>query len=415
VADGSRNGRGQLTAVKTAACFLAMFFGAAFASPADLPCNLPPPSQMTTLPLPGHPFQAAFSKDGCWAFVSLLTNKEPEKFSGVAVLRRTEAGLELVRSIELHPGPVGMVVTHDGELLIAANGQGIFFLSTASLISGRGQPIVATIRENPSATTLFVSVTRDDKYVFASEEGENTITVVDLARVRARGNTRNPVVGKIPVGEGPVALTFSSDEHLLYTTSERALPAWGWPNRCDREDPEDPPSQWPEGAVVVVDVERAKRDPAGSVLGKLEAGCSPVHLAMSPLGDRAYVTARKDDAVAIFDPRMFLADPAHARVGTVSVGTAPVPILVLDQGKRLVVGNSNRFGTHPRGTETLSVLDTSVIENSGNATVGSIPAGEFPRALVVSPDGRLLLLANFGSSSLQLMDPLDLPIDKSGR
>jgi DNA-binding beta-propeller fold protein YncE len=309
-----------------------------------------------------------------------------------------------------------MVLTHDGELLIAANGQGIVFLSTAGLISGQGQPILATIRENPSATTLFVNVTRDDKYVFASEEGENTITVVDLARLRARGNIRNPVVvGKIPVGEGPVSLTFSADEHLLYTTSERALPAWGWPNRCDREDPEDPPTQWPEGAVLIVDVERAKTQPASSVVGKLEAGCSPVHLAISPLGDRAYVTARKDDAVAIFDPRMFLADPAHARVGTISVGTAPVPILVMDEGKHLVVGNSNRFGTHPAGTETLSVLDTSVIESSGDATVGSIPAGEFPRALVMSPDGRMLLLANFGSSSLQLMDPLDLPIEKSAR
>jgi len=401
--------------MRTAACFLAMFFGAVLASAADLPCNLPLSSQMTTLPLPGHPFQAVFSKDECWAFVSLLTNKEPDKFSGVAVLRRTEGGLELARTIELHPGPVGMALTHDGELLIAANGQGIVFLSTASLISGRGQPIVATIRESPSATTLFVNVTRDDKYVFASEEGENTITVVDLARVRARGNPRNPVVGKIPVGEGPVALTFSADEHLLYTTSERALPAWGWPNRCDREDPEDPPSQWPEGAVLVIDVERAKKEPASSVVGKLEAGCSPVHLAISPLGDRAYVTARKDDAVAVFDPRMFLANPAHARVGTVSVGTAPVPILVMDQGKRLLVGNSNRFGTHPAGTETLSVLDTAVIESSGNPAVGRIPAGEFPRSLVMSPDGRMLLLANFGSSSLQLMDPLDLPIDKSSR
>ena len=124
--------------MKIAACFLAIFLGAAFSSAADLPCNLPLPSRMTKLPLPGHPFQAVCSKDGCRAFVSLLTNKEPDKFSGVGVLRRTEGGLELVRSVELHPGLVGMALTHDGALLIAANGQGIIFLSTASLISGRG-------------------------------------------------------------------------------------------------------------------------------------------------------------------------------------------------------------------------------------------------------------------------------------
>jgi hypothetical protein len=76
-----------------------------------------------------------------------------------------------------------------------------------------------------------------------------------------------------------------------------------------------------------------------------------------------------------------------------------------------VVGNSNRFGTDPTGTETLTVLDTSANANGGLLVVGSIAAGAFPRSLVMSQDGKILLLANFGSSSLQILDARRLPIN----
>jgi DNA-binding beta-propeller fold protein YncE len=400
--------------MRIATFLAAVFLNVAFGGPPVPPCSFPLSSQMTSLPLPGHPFQTVFSKDGCWVFVSLLTNKEPDKFSGVAVLHNAGGHLGLVRLVELHPGPVGMALTHDGRSLIAANGEGVVLLSTRDLISGRGQPIINSVRENPSARTILVRVTADDRFLFASEEAENTITVIDLTMMRSRSNLKNAVVGKIPVGDGPVALTFSSDERLLYTISERALPEWGWPNQCEVEDPLDAPSKLPAGAILIVDVERAKKDPKHSVVGKLEAGCSPVHLALSTSGDRAYVTARKDNNVEIFDTRRFLVDPAHARVGLVPVGTAPVPIVAIAGGRQVVVGNSNRFGTDPVGTETLLVLDTSMGDDHPSV-IGSIPAGEFPRSLVISPDGRILVLANYGSSSLQIMDSLRLPINKIER
>jgi DNA-binding beta-propeller fold protein YncE len=44
------------------------------------------------------------------------------------------------------------------------------------------------------------------------------------------------------------------------------------------------------------------------------------------------------------------------------------------------------------------------------ATLGTIPAGAFPREMAVSADGRTLFLTNFGSQSLQAIDIGNLPI-----
>jgi len=59
---------------------------------------------------------------------------------------------------------------------------------------------------------------------------------------------------------------------------------------------------------------------------------------------------------------------------------------------------------------TFSVMDSRTVsgyrKHSGR---------EFPRSLVMSPDGRILVLANYGSGSLQIMDSLRLLINKIGK
>jgi DNA-binding beta-propeller fold protein YncE len=115
--------------------------------------------------------------------------------------------------------------------------------------------------------------------------------------------------------------------------------------------------------------------------------------------------------VGVFDTSKLLSDADHARLGTAAVGEAPVPVAVIDGGKKVVVGNSNRFagGNAP---ETLSVLDAAKMEQNGtDATIGTIPSGAFPREFDVSADGRTLFLTNAGSSSLQVIDIDRLPVE----
>jgi DNA-binding beta-propeller fold protein YncE len=111
----------------------------------------------------------------------------------------------------------------------------------------------------------------------------------------------------------------------------------------------------------------------------------------------------------MFDAAKLVTDPAHSRLATVTVGASPVPLALIEDGKILVVGNSNRFGPEADKPQTLSALDVSKIGHS-EAVVGTIPAGAFPREMCVSADGRTLFVSNFGSSSLEIIDAQNPPI-----
>lgn len=92
------------------------------------------------------------------------------------------------------------------------------------------------------------------------------------------------------------------------------------------------------------------------------------------------------------------------------VGSAPVPVALVQGGKTLVVGNSNRFSRDFQKAQTLTVIDTARIGQPG-AVVGTIPAGSFPREMCVSADGKTLLVANSGSNTLEIIDAQNPPIE----
>ena len=54
--------------------------------------------------------------------------------------------------------------------------------------------------------------------------GTATISVLDLAKIRKSGFGAVPAIGRIPVGNRPVALTFSANERFLMSTSQAMPP-----------------------------------------------------------------------------------------------------------------------------------------------------------------------------------------------
>ena len=159
----------------------------------------------------------------------------------------------------------------------------------------------------------------------------------------------------------------------------------------------------PQGAIIVLDVIKAKTDPAGAIVAKVPAGCSPVRLALSPDGRTAWVTARNSNAAIAFDTAKLVQDPQHARLTSVLVGTAPVGIAVIND--RVFVTNSNRFAADPTKPQTLMVIDSSNVKAGKAQVVGTIPAGAFPREFGKSPDGKTLFVANYLSNTLEVIDP----------
>ena len=385
-------------------------------------CNQATAEPITFVDLPGHPFTPIPTTDGCWIFVS-LSNPKGGLPSGVGVLRRAGGTTSLVRVIATDDGPAGMVLTHNGKVLIGAMDDRIVFLDTARMISGEGAAILGYFREpeyhgelgEMKVTTpgaVYVNVTSDDRWLFVSDEWAARINVIDLQKAQSSGFKEVSIVGVIPTGGLPIALTLSPDGRYLYTTAEVADKKWGWPNECKPEgqDPNKAKAEYPQGAVVVIDVARAKKDSANSVIAKVPSGCSAVRLAISPKGERVYVTARNADALLAFDTDKLVRDPEHPLIGQVPVGRSPVGVAVADGGRKVVVANSNRFAAAKEEKQNLTVIDTTKIASGPSAVLGVIPAGGFPRELRVTADGQTLLVTNFTSNTLELVDLARVPL-----
>ena len=381
------------------------------------PCIAPPKNAVTFIQTPGAPFTAIPSTDGCWVFVGLTTTGE------IAAFRRDRGELKLQYTVPLHESPTGMVLTHDGQLLLAATGDFVTVVDVSALTRGNDHPSVYTIRGDQFDGTIYVNVTHDDGYLFVANERGGTITVVNLRQARASGFKSSGIVGNIPAGEAPIAVTLSPDDKLLYSTSELASGplAAGWrcglcqhgaiatsevasgllaPGgaRCDTEGP---------GGIEVIDVARAEKDPAHSVLSLVPGGCEPVRLVLSNDGAIAYITARGEDKVLAFDTGRLETDPVRALLGQVPAGAAPVGLAI--GAGRLIVASSNRFGA-PGVQQHLTILDSNwQTWGHGSVLTAEVRAGLFPREERLSPDGKTLYVTNFTSNQLEMVDLTRLP------
>jgi DNA-binding beta-propeller fold protein YncE len=376
-------------------------------------CNAAAADPVTYVALPGHPFSTVASPDGCWLYVS-LTSAHPKSMNGVALLSRRAGQIKLKKVFLVESGPTGMTLTHDGKLLIVADDTHVVFMDTERMIAGHGDPILGYISDGDFPGIVYVNTTVDDRFLFVSDENSQTITVINLQKARAEGFKETAIVGKIPTGLAPIALTFSPDGRWLYTTSQVAPKDYNWPIECKPEgaDPATAQPRNPKGAIIIVDVMRAQTEPAHSIVARVPAGCSPVRLAITPDGSRVFVTARNSNSLLAFDTSKMQDDASHALVGTVPVGSSPVGVAVVNNGRQVLVTNSNRFARDQTARQTLTVIDATKVGDGQAAIIGSINAGIFPREFGHSPDGRTLFVANYNSNELEVIDLARMPVER---
>jgi hypothetical protein len=185
--------------------------------------------------LPGSPFQAIPTADGCYVFVSLVGAVEPgdprrapqpgAPMGGVAVVGRAGGEPSLIRVMALEGSPYGMALTHDGHLLIVASDDRVAFIDPARLIAGSADAIVGYLHDAPTAGRAYANVTPDDRWLFLSDESTRTISVVNLAKARTSGFDDSVVIGQIPVGRAP------SRSHSRQTIGSSTPPAKSRPLR----------------------------------------------------------------------------------------------------------------------------------------------------------------------------------------
>ena len=138
----------------------------------------------------------------------------------------------------------------------------------------------------------------------------------------------------------------------------------------------------PRGQLWVIGTARAESGAdGGAVLAHVAAGCQPVRVAVSPDGGTVWVTALQSDALLGFSAARLRGDPSRALQAVARVGSEPVGLLLVDDGRLALVGNSNRGlvpGTGSDVRQTVSVINTAAALAHRSAVLGVVPTGLFP-------------------------------------
>lgn len=251
------------------------------------------PGLQTTVSVPGHPFASVAAPSGQWIFVS-LDGDQPGP-GHIAVLQHTGASARLAHLIAVPNAPLGLALTHDGRLLVVADYSGVTVLDTARAEAGAANAVLGTIATGPRASTIEVAISPDDRYVFATNEFQNTMTVIDLRAALSDGFLPAAQVSVVPLDHDPVGMAFSPDGRYLYVTSEvsnEAVNTYGESGlRLDS-------GTHAVGTLSVVDVAQAEQNSTNAVVGRVLAGCVPVRVALSASGNVTWVTARGEHRAA---------------------------------------------------------------------------------------------------------------------
>jgi YVTN family beta-propeller protein len=148
------------------------------------------------------------------------------------------------------------------------------------------------------------------------------------------------------------------------------------------------------GNVSVIDTAIALTDPEHAVVATIPVGNTPLGVAIAPDGGFAYVANGQDEQtptpgdVSRIDTTKALTDPGHAVVKTIPVGNNPAGVAITPDGRWAYVTNSQGLrGTLPT-TGDVSVIDTK------DDAVDTVQVGNNPFGVAITPDGRFAYVAN---------------------
>jgi len=300
-----------------------------------------------------------------------LSDDSPWRVEGVSWL-----GDELI--------PRGIAVDSTGRRLLIANGAGGLLLADAQALSaGVGDPLLAVVSA-PARGSVQIALEPAGRFAFVTDEESATLSVFDFDGSLASASPHATLVGQATLPPAPVGVVCSADGRDLFVTSQR--------NRRGRQP----------GVLSVLAVADLVEAPERAGVVSVPSGHTPVRVAVSASApDLVWVTARDSNALLGFDRERLVAGRSRALRAVVGVGLAPTGLAVLAGGSRVVVANSNRYGSAEE-PQTLAVVDVeAALGHRRGALLGTIPAGAWPREVVALGDDRTVLVTNVYSRSLE--------------
>jgi DNA-binding beta-propeller fold protein YncE len=364
------------------------------------PCDLQTPGGRAEFSLPLHPLMVAELRHSCALLITLSDGLEPAK-GAIAVLKPVQGKLAIASVVNVPTEPVGMVLTADESVLAVAGTSRVYFVDVGELLARGTSAIIGVAQYDKGAGTVSLALSLDERFLFTSDEEAGTVTLINFAAARASRFTTAPVLGRIAVDWAPTVLKMTADGKHVLLPVEAVRRQYKPPILCAGQPGGEVVN--PVGAILSIEVAAASALPAGFVPARSYAGCSPVRMELSKDGRTAFVTNREDNFLRVMDvSKIFRGDP-DAVIGKVLVGPAPIGVAVVDHDRLAIVSNSNRWAKQ-QTPQTVAVVDIAGDHKRKPVVLGKIPVGIFPRDLAVSRDGRTVIVSNFGSNSLTLLE-----------
>jgi hypothetical protein len=222
--------------------------------------SCPAPPKPAVIVVPGRPFSAIPTADGCWLFVSL---SDESGRGWVAVLRNVRGLFGLHRMVALEAGAHGEALSADEQVLAITTQREVALLDVPRLEESTSDPIISHIKDR-NAQPVYAVVSRDNKLLFVSDEVANRISVFKLVSRSDPHGPGSALIGYIPIASGPIGLAVSPDGRWVYATDMVAPGSLHLRDRC--VPPMGDGVRQSEGVVVKIDIDKARTDPRTSVV-----------------------------------------------------------------------------------------------------------------------------------------------------
>jgi YVTN family beta-propeller protein len=236
--------------------------------------------------------------------------------NSVSVINTTNNAIARTIALPRRSRPMGVALSPNGRDLYIADGGS----NRVSVLDTRTKRVVASVRVGTQPVS--VAVAADGKTVYAANSGSGDVSVIDARTKR--------VVNSIPTGGFASGVAVTPDGASIYVTNELS-------------------------GVTVINAA------TGTVQKRLREP-SPFSVAVSPKGDRAYVTDLGPGTLTIINTR------THRVSSTVSIGPYGTdPFTVGATGDAVYVAD--------QGANTLSVIDPSTLKVTATVATGNSPYG----------------------------------------